>query len=89
MMASTLQTPAPFTFNSPDKWPKWKRSFEQYRVASGLDKEGNEHQVSTQLYCLGEEAEDVLTRGGRYQKFHITIIMTVNIPIIDIIAISQ
>ena len=27
-------------------------------------------------------------RAGRYQKFHITIIMTVNIPIIDIIAIS-
>ena len=27
-------------------------------------------------------------RAGRYPKFHITIIMTVNIPIIDIIAIS-
>ena len=27
-------------------------------------------------------------RAGRYQKFHITIIMTVNILIIDIITIS-
>ena len=61
MMASTLQTPAPFTFNSPDEWPKWKRCFEQYRVASGLDKEGDKRQVSILLYCLGEEAENVLT----------------------------
>ena len=30
----------------------------------------------------------IYTRAGRYQKFHITIIMTLNIPIIDIIAIS-
>ena len=29
-----------------------------------------------------------MTRAGRYQQFHITIIMTVNIPIIDIIVIS-
>ena len=28
-------------------------------------------------------------RAGQYQRFHITIIMTVNIPIIDIIAISD
>jgi len=59
--AAILQTPASFTFNSPDEWPKWKRRFEQYRVASGLDKEEDERQVSTLLYCLGEEADDVLT----------------------------
>ena len=29
-----------------------------------------------------------MARAGRYQIFHITIIMTVNIPIIDIIVIS-
>ena len=59
--AAILQTPASFTFNSPDEWPKWKRRFEQYRVASGLDKEDDERQVSTLLYCLGEEGDDVLT----------------------------
>ena len=37
------------------------RRFQQYRVAAGLDKEGEERQVSTLLYCLGEEADDVLT----------------------------
>ena len=60
-LASVLQTPAPFPFNSPDEWPKWKRRFEQYRIASGLAKEDDECQVSTLLYCLGEEADDVLT----------------------------
>ena len=33
----------------------------QYRVASGLSKDSNARQVSTLLYCLGEEAEDVLS----------------------------
>ena len=40
---------------------EWRRRFEQYRVASGLAKEDNERQVSALLYCLGEEADDVLT----------------------------
>jgi len=40
--ATVLQTPALFPFNSPDEWPKWKRRFEQYRVASGLAKEDDE-----------------------------------------------
>ena len=68
MAASTLQTPALFPFNSPDEWPKWKKRFEQYRVASGLDKEGEERQVSTMLYCLGEEADDVLTSTNISRK---------------------
>ena len=63
--SATLQAPGPFQFNSPDEWPKWRRRFEQYRVASGsasgLAKEDNERQVSALLYCLGEETDDVLT----------------------------
>ena len=59
--ASILRTPAPFPSNSPDEWPKWKRRFEQYCIASRLAKEDNERQVSTLLCCLGEEAEDMLT----------------------------
>ena len=57
---ASLSPPPPFPFDSPDLWPKWKRSFEQYRVAAGLSKESEERQVSTLLYCLGEEAEDIL-----------------------------
>ena len=33
---------------------------EQFRVASGLNTKGDERQVSTLLYCLGEKAKDVL-----------------------------
>ena len=56
-----LQPPEPFNFHNPDHWSRWKRRFEQFRVASGLQGEGGIKQVSTLLYCLGEEAEAVLT----------------------------
>lgn len=56
-----LKTPEPFDFKQPDNWPKWKKRFEQFRVASGLAKEDEARQVSTLLYCLGEEADDVLS----------------------------
>ena len=56
-----LQPPAAFDFKNPDDWLRWKRRFEQYRIASGLSKEDAEKQVSTLLYCLGEESEAVLS----------------------------
>ncbi len=56
-----LSVLAAFPFDTPDHWPKWKHHFEQYHIASGLLKESEEHQVNTLLYCLGEEAEDILT----------------------------
>ena len=64
MTSLHLQPPGPFD-KSPDGWLKWKRRFEQYLHASGLSSEGSEErQVSTLLYCLGEEANDVLTLTG-------------------------
>ena len=56
-----LKPPEPFNFKTPDEWPCWRRRFEQFRVASGLAEESATKQVSTLLYCLGEEAESVLT----------------------------
>ena len=53
--------PEQFAFAQPDNWPKWKKRFEHYWAASGLDKESDERQVSTLLYCLGNSADDVLT----------------------------
>ena len=55
-----LQPPQPFRFDAPDEWSRWRRRFQQFRVASGLSKEDEERQVSTLLYCLGEQADDVL-----------------------------
>ena len=60
MSTLQLQPPEPFDFKSPDGWLKWKRCFLQYSDASGLAGETDTRQVSTLLYCLGEEANDVL-----------------------------
>ena len=55
-----LQPPDQFNFKNPDDWPRWKRHFQQYRVASGLTGDDEAKQISTLLYCLGEQAEAVL-----------------------------
>ena len=53
--------PEKFDFKKPDEWLKWKCRFQHFLSASGLDKEDEARQVSTLLYCLGDEAHDVLT----------------------------
>jgi len=60
MSSMNLQLPNPFCFKKTEEWPKWQHRFEQYRVASGLAGREEEQQVSTLLYCLGEDAEDIL-----------------------------
>ena len=72
MASLRLEVPENFDFRSPDDWPRWKKRFEQFRLASGLASEGEERQISTLLYCLGGEAEDVLgstniTKGEQKQ----------------------
>ena len=39
----------------------WLRWFKLFCIASGLNGDSDERQISTLLYCLGEEAEAVLT----------------------------
>ena len=58
-----LEPPAPFPFKVPDQWQQWKKRFDcdQYRLASGLSGESDERQISTLLYCMGEDAEETLT----------------------------
>ena len=60
MATIQMQIPQPFDFSRPDEWSRWKRRFEQFRYASGLSQESGERQVSTLLYCLGQDADDVL-----------------------------
>ena len=55
-----IQLPEPFDFKLSDGWLKWKRPFGQYHAESGLSGESVPRQVSTQLYCLGEEANNVV-----------------------------
>ena len=61
MAAIKLEAPGPFDFKKPEQWTRWKRRFEQYRIASGLNKEDEPRQVCVLLYCMGQDAEDVLT----------------------------
>ena len=61
MAALQLKVPEPFDFKKPEEWPRWKKRFEQFRITSGLGEESDQRQVSTLLYCLGEEADDVLS----------------------------
>ncbi len=59
--SNRVRLPEPFQF---DNWPKWKHRFQQYRSASGLTTADEEQQVATLLYCMREEAEDVLNSTG-------------------------
>ena len=68
MVSVPLQPPHSFNYCSPDDWLKWKRCFEQYCLASGLSGGSNARQVSTLLYCLGEEAVDVLTSANTSEE---------------------
>ena len=56
-----LEPPATFNFRTPDEWPRWRNRFEQFRFASGLSDDDPKKQVNTLLYCIGEEAESVLS----------------------------
>ncbi len=60
MAQLNLTPPKPFDFQHPEEWPKWKKNFERYRTASRLDDESEGRQISTLLYCLGEDSEEIL-----------------------------
>ena len=60
MAGIRIEPPEPFDFAKPDGWPQFKRRFEQFIIASGVSEESELRKVSTLLYCLGPDAEDVL-----------------------------
>ena len=46
-------------FTKPNEWPKWIRHFERFRLASGLGGKPDAMQVSTLVYAMGDEADDI------------------------------
>ena len=60
----TIQPPEPFDTKSPSTWPRWKKRFERYRIACSLNEKSGEMQVSTLIYIMGPEAEDILASFG-------------------------
>ena len=55
-----VQPPEPFDTKSPSTWPRWKKRFERYRIASSLNERSGVMKVSTLIYAMGPEAEDIL-----------------------------
>eukprot|EP00731_Ephydatia_muelleri_P009750 Em0005g336a len=60
MAGIRIEPPEPLVFAKPDGLPQCKRRFEQFIIASGVSEESELRKVSTLLYCLGPDAEDVL-----------------------------
>lgn len=57
---SSMKPPDQMDFLKPQEWCKWIRRFERYRLASGLSNCNDKQQVSTLIYCMGDEADDLL-----------------------------
>ncbi|CAL1578766.1 unnamed protein product [Knipowitschia caucasica] len=51
--------PESFPFDRPTEWSDWKQRFQRFRVATKLNKEDGEVQVSSLIYAMGPEAENI------------------------------
>lgn len=56
----TIQPPEALVFSKPQDWERWIRRFEIFRLASNLHLSSEANQVNTLIYCMGDEAEDIL-----------------------------
>ena len=68
----TANVPLPSKLNVSDgclshNWKKFKRQFQNYRVASRLDKEPNEFQSAVFLANVGEDAMDIFN-GFKFEQ---------------------
>ncbi|UYV85066.1 hypothetical protein LAZ67_X004444 [Cordylochernes scorpioides] len=65
--------PEPFNFSNPGDWPKWIRRFERFRQASGLINNPENEQVNMLVYCMGDNADDILLSykiaGDQLEKY--------------------
>ena len=62
-----LKPPVPFGFDCPDEWLSGVIDL-KFHVASGLSKDDEERQITTLLYCLGKDANNVLTSTNISEK---------------------
>ena len=53
-----------FNFSRPEKWLKWAYKFEKFRCVSCLLSNGEEIQVHTFIYSMGNAADDILKSFG-------------------------
>ena len=63
-----LLPPERFDFGHPDTWPCWVKRFERYRVALGLSDKDEQVRISTLIYAMGEEADNILASFGLSER---------------------
>lgn len=51
--------PESFAYDRPNEWADWKQRFLRFRLATKLSKEDGEVQVSSLIYAMGPEAENI------------------------------
>ena len=51
--------PEPFEFSKPSNWPEWKQRFLRFRTATKLHKEEDEIQISSLIYAMGLQSENI------------------------------
>ena len=54
-----FKPPENFNFEKPGEWPSWRQRFTRFRSASKLSLEDADVQVSTLIYAMGNEAENI------------------------------
>lgn len=55
----SFKPPDNFTFDKPGEWLSWRQRFVRYRTATKLTEEDGTVQVSTLIYTMGNEAENI------------------------------
>ena len=60
-MTSKFHPPDSFDFANPTAWPQWKQRYQRYAQVAKMDKEEKAVQISTMIYCMGPEAEQIFS----------------------------
>jgi len=58
-MSTNIPAPDSFNFKTPEEWDRWHTRFERYLRTAKIEE--GEDKVNTMIYCMGIEAEDILT----------------------------
>ena len=63
-----INPPENFEFTKPQLWPEWKQRFTRYRIATKLNKEDDEIQISALIYSMGKQAEPGFINADSMQE---------------------